>query len=240
MEDAPSFLSRFSSQQKRYIAYIQAGLFNQLKRGNVVYHGFSCHFFVKEISQVLEVLIIAGMEERIKILRDREKISTAESLSRIKKIDEQRKKWSRKLYGMDPWDPNLYDLVIRIDKVTMDDAVDAICRFAALEQFQTTPQSLRTMDDMALAAQVNIFLLDLKADIEVCINQGFVTLVTKSPVGEDSELLKKMRPMLKKIPEIKGIKVTTEREPEHRDVCLPAPESKSTKDTISAYFTELG
>jgi cytidylate kinase len=240
LEDAPSFLSRFSNQQKRYIAYIQAALLDYLKRDNVVYHGFSSHFFVKDISQILEVLVIAEMDERIKIIKEREKISTKECLKRLKSLDEQRRKWGRKLYGMDSWDPRLYDLVIRVDKINIDEAVEAVCRFAALKQFQTTPESLSTMADMALASQVNLFLVNLKANIEVCINQGFVTLVTESPVGEDSELMKKMRQMVNKIPDIKGVKVTSIRTPEDRDVCLPAPETKSTRNTIPTYFTELG
>jgi hypothetical protein len=65
---------RFAHGKERYITYIRVALFNQLRKDNVVYHGFVYHFFVEDIPRVLNVRIISGMEDRIEIVMERANI----------------------------------------------------------------------------------------------------------------------------------------------------------------------
>ena len=122
----PSFLDRFTLEKEKYIAYIQAALLKYLLKDNVVYHGFGGQFFVKNIPHVLKVRINAEIEDRVNILKEREGTASKEAVRRIRGIDKQRKKWSKYLYGIDAWDSSLYDLVIQIGKIKVDDAVDII------------------------------------------------------------------------------------------------------------------
>ena len=153
ISESPSILERYTFGREKYIAYIQAAILEHLRKDNVVYHGFAGHFFVKDIPHVLKVRIIADMEKRIKCMMDREDVSSKEAASMVKQVDKDRRKWSRKLYGMDTWDSTLYDLVINIEKITVDDAVDAICNMVKLKPFQTTPDSQSQMDELALEAR---------------------------------------------------------------------------------------
>jgi cytidylate kinase len=240
IEDAPSFLDRFTHGKEKYIAYIQAALLNHLKRDNVVYHGFACNFFVKDIPQVLKVRIILGLADRVEDVMERYTVPGKEALRLIGKVDEQRRKWSQRLYGYDPSDPSLYDLVLHIDKLTVPDAVATICQIARLEQFQTTSELKKTMEDLALAAQVRTFLVDVKPGVEVCINNGFVSLMTDAPLAEKSELVKRMGEIVKRVPGVTGIKVMTEEHPEDMDACVSEPRVDLAKDVRPTYFTELG
>jgi cytidylate kinase len=206
-EDAPSILDRFTHGKKKYIAYTQAALLKYLTKDNLVYHGFAGHYFVQDISHVLKVLIIAGLEYRITTVMERNKISRKEASRFIKKIDEQRKKWGQKLYGIDPWDPSAYHLVLNIDKITIEDAVDTICRISGLKQFQTTPESKSAMDDLALTVEVRNFLIDVKPSVEVHIENKFVYLKPDVPLSQESEIVNKMGEIMKTIPDIKGIQV---------------------------------
>jgi cytidylate kinase len=240
IEDAPSFLDRFTRGKERYIAYIQAALLNHLKRDNVVYHGFACHFFVKDIPQVLKIRIILGIADRVEDVMERYKVSRREALRLIKKVDEQRRKWSQRLYGYDPSNPSLYDLVLHVDKLTVQDAVATICQIAGLEQFQTTPELKKTLEDLALAARVRTFLADVKPRVEVCTDNGFVSLRTVAPLAENSELVKRMGEVVKSVPGVTGIKVMTGERPDDMDVCLSEPRFDPAKDIRPTYFTELG
>lgn len=206
-EDAPSILDRFTHGKKKYIAYTQAAFLKYLTKDNVVYHGFAGHYFVQDISHVLKVLIIAGPEYRISTVMERDKVSRKEASRFIKKIDEQRRKWGQKLYGIDPWDPSAYDLVLNIDKITIEDAVDTICRISGLMQFQTTPESKRAMDDLALTVKVRNFLIDVKPSVDVHIENKFVYLKPDVPLTQESEIVNKMGEIMKTIPDIKGIQV---------------------------------
>jgi cytidylate kinase len=238
-EDAPTILDRFTRETKKYIAYTQATLLKHLSKDNVVYHGFSGHYFVEGISHVLKVLIIAKMEYRISSVIQRDKISKKEALGFIRKVDEQRKKWGQRLYGIEPWNPKLYDLVLHIDKITVEDAVDTICRIARLEQFQTTPESKKAMDDLALAVQVRNLLIDVKPSVEVLVENKFVYLKTDVPLSQESEVVSKMGEFIKAIPEIKGIKVVSEKPSYDRFGYDARPKAKSIEEKTPTFFGEL-
>ena len=148
-EDAPSFLEKYTFGREKYIKYIKAAILNELAKGNTIYHGFAGHFFVSDISHVLKVRIIAEMEERIAYMMKRENVSKEDAGQLVKKVDEERTKWSLKLYGIDTWDSRLYDLVINIGKVTIDHAVDLVCQTVQLKAFQPTTKSQKQIEKLA-------------------------------------------------------------------------------------------
>ena len=151
-DDAPSFLEKYTFGREKYIKYIKAAILNHLAKDNIVYHGFAGHFFVSDIPHVLKVRIIADMSERIKYMMKREKVSKEDAAQLINKVDEERSKWSLKLYGIDTWDCRLYDLIINIGKVTIDDAVDLVCKTVKSKAFQPTIKSKKLIEKLALAA----------------------------------------------------------------------------------------
>ena len=207
LHDAPSVLSRFAGDKKRYIAFIRAALLRHFKQDNIVYHGLAGHFFVKGISHVLKVRIIADMEDRVQAEMERESISRKEACRILKKDDEERRKWSRTLYGIDPQDPSLYDLVIHIRKNTVDDAVDIICHNAGLEDFQTTPASKTAIEDLALAAEVKAIFWKLGHHVEASSQCGTVHVKTQAPVAQERTLCHDLESISRKIPGIKDLKV---------------------------------
>ena len=116
IHDAPSILDRVVYGKDKYVAYIQKAILQHLQKDNVVYHGLAGHFFVKDISHVLKVRILAEMEDRVRLEMARHGISEKEARRVLEHDDEERKKWSQHLYGIDTGDPRLYDLVIHIKK----------------------------------------------------------------------------------------------------------------------------
>ncbi|MHC4471479.1 MAG: cytidylate kinase-like family protein [Planctomycetota bacterium] len=153
LHDAPSVLERITHGRERYIAFIQQAFLEYVQRDNVVYHGLAGHFFLAGVSHVLKVRITADIQDRVSHEMEQEGIPEAEALRIIKKDDQERRRWSLALYGIDTFDPSLYDLVIHIRKMTEEDAVDLICRTVSLPQFETTPESLGALEELVLAAR---------------------------------------------------------------------------------------
>jgi cytidylate kinase len=175
IRDAPSILGRFTYGKERYISYIQAALLNRMQKDHIVYHGLAGHFFLKNISHVLKVRIIADLEDRIANKRKLEPHLSRDATQRLlKKDDEERVKWSQHLYGIDSRDSSLYDLVIHIKILTVEDAVNIICDTARLERFQTTPESRQAMNDLVTAASVKAALVQSIPDVNVSCSQGKV------------------------------------------------------------------
>lgn len=188
IHDSPSILGRFAYGKEKYIAYIQAALLRHFKENNIVYCGLAGHFFVSGISHVLKVRILADFQDRVKLEMAREGISDRQAAAILKHDDDERRKWSNHLYGIDTWDPSLYDLVIHIRKINIDHAVDIICNTAKLEEFAPTTESQNSIENLALAAEVKAAIIDLKPDINVTALDGNI-LIRTTIVGSRGEKL---------------------------------------------------
>jgi len=193
IHDAPSLLERFSNGPSRYVTYIEAALLRFFKEDNVVYHGLAGHFFVQGVGHALKVRITADLQDRVHLEMEREKIAENEARHVILKDDEQRRRWSRSLYGIDTSDPSLYDLGVHIRHLRVEDAVEIICHTVGLERFRPTAASRQALTDLALAAEVKAVLTDRVADLEVRTFGGQVRIQAKIGSGgsdDESEELK--------------------------------------------------
>jgi cytidylate kinase len=156
IQDAPSILDRLTRQKEKYVAYIRAALLKHVQKDNVVYHGLFGHFFLQDIPHVLKVRIVGDLEARVADEVKREGISAEIAREIIMRDDEERRKWALYLYGADAWDATLYDLVIHLKTITVDDAVDIISQVAKLPGFQTTPESQQAIDNLVEAARMEM------------------------------------------------------------------------------------
>ncbi|MGA7964759.1 MAG: cytidylate kinase-like family protein, partial [Gammaproteobacteria bacterium] len=158
IHDAPSILERLGHGQLSFVAYYQSALTHSVQKDNIVYHGLAGHLLLPGVPHVLKVRIIADLADRVASTMKREGLPAREAKMLIQRDDQERRKWTQTLYGVDPWDSSLYDLVFHIRRITLGNTVDFICRAASLEQFQTTSKSQQKMDDLALASQVKAAL----------------------------------------------------------------------------------
>lgn len=155
IEDAPSVLERFTRGRERYLAYVRAALLKRVQRDDVVYDGFAGHLLLRDVPSVLKVRIIADEEGRIREVVKRDGVSEDEARERIARADDERWKWSHRLYQVDPWDVRLYDIVLQIGPMTVDDAVGTIKLAAELPAFQTTPEVKKTLEELAASAEAD-------------------------------------------------------------------------------------
>jgi cytidylate kinase len=156
IQDAPSILDRLTRQKEKYVAYIRAALLKHVQKDNVVYHGLFGHFFLQDIPHVLKVRIVGDLEARVADEVKREGISAEKAREIIMRDDEERRKWALYLYGADAWDATLYDLVLHLKAITVDDAVNVISYVAQLPGFQTTPESQQAIDNLVEAARMEM------------------------------------------------------------------------------------
>ena len=207
IHDAPSFFHNLSHKKEKYISFIQAEILEHFRKDNIVYHGLAGHFFIKGISHVLKVRIIADLEDRVRLEMDREGISREEALHVLQKDDEERVKWSKALYGIDTRKASLYDLIIHIHKLSVNDAVDLICNAVRLEQYQTTPKSQRAIDDLALAAQMKAALMGVRTGLQVSAEHGIVFVKAEAPIIHEPVLVKRIQEISKIIPGVKETRI---------------------------------
>ena len=141
IHDAASVLERFTHGKERYISYIHASLLQHARKDNIVYHGLAGQFLLSDIPHVLKVRIIADMQDRVNEEMRRENISAEKALYILNKDDSERRKWGLQVYEIDTWDSRLYDIVLHIGKLTIEDAVELLFETVQKPIFQTTPES---------------------------------------------------------------------------------------------------
>jgi cytidylate kinase len=176
LHDAPSVLDRFSHGRERYMSYFRAAFLNHMVKDNIIYHGLSGHFFLQGIAHAVKVRIIANMEDRIKEEMKRENSSAEEARYLLKKDDDERRKWGMSLYGKDTWNCSLYDLVLRIDIMTVEDVVGVLEGITQQGRFNATPESTAILKEHALLANVHAKIVNIAPRATVSIKDGVVTL----------------------------------------------------------------
>jgi cytidylate kinase len=193
IHDAPGILNRLNHKSEKYIAFIKSALLNRLKDDNIVYHGLAGHFFVKDVPHALKVRVLSDMEDRVRLEMERKGIDENQASRMLEKDDNQRREWSQELYGIDTADPFLYDLVVHIKQVTVDDAVDMICDTVSKEHFKTTPESQRQIENLALSAAIHKALIDVEPDIKVCVDNHTAYIETEAAIGAEESLVEDVR-----------------------------------------------
>jgi len=207
LHDAPSILDRFTYGKEKYRAYIEKALLERVSQDNVVYHGWAGHFFLRDLSHVLKVRILADVEDRVRLVMDREKVSPDEALAILKKDDLERRKWSLALYGIDTADPGLYDLVLHIQKLTVDDAVDLICQSVSKPQFQTTPRSKQELENLILAARLKAALVSSLPSISVTARDGTAFVDVLGDLSRQEEITDQIKEIARKIEGVQEVRV---------------------------------
>ncbi len=170
LEKAPSFLERFRHKRYVYLAVIQASLAEEVRNGKVVYHGHAGHLLLKGVTPVFRVRVIAPLELRISMAQQRLGLKREEIIAYIWKVDQERKKWAKFLYGIDWVDASLYDLVINLEYIELDHAPEIIIHTAKTQKcFDFDARRQQAMDNLARASRVraDIALNAPTADLEL-------------------------------------------------------------------------
>ena len=161
IDNAPSIFDHIKGGKRRYVAFIRQAFLEYIQKDNVVYHGFAGHFFTRDIPNILKVRVIANIQFRVKVVMERENVSEDEARKILYEIDSERRKWSTYLYGIDTNTTELYDVVIQIDCLKVDGAVDFICDLARRPCFQTTALSQQRLKELLESAREYSSSLDV-------------------------------------------------------------------------------
>jgi cytidylate kinase len=207
LHDSPSVLERFTYGKERYLAFITSTLLHHAQKDNMVYHGLAGHFILRGIKHMLNVRILADIEDRVRLEMERENLAYEEALRVIRKDDDERRQWSLKVFGIDTWDASLYDLVIYIGKLSADDAVDIICRAVQSQRFGTTTESQKAVEDLALAARVKAELVNLVPGATVSAREGTIYVDARATLTQESQIADEIRALVQEIPGVKEVKV---------------------------------
>jgi cytidylate kinase len=190
MEKRPSFWQRVVGGRSSHLAFVRATLCERAQADNLVYHGLAGHLLLPGIAHVIRVRVIADVDYRVKVARQQQGLGHAEALAYIEKVDRERRQWVRFLFDVEWDDPHLYDVVLNLSRMSLGAAGETAARLAEQDEFKATADSLRAMQNLALASRVRAKLAaDSRTrdiDLEVLADGGIVTIAghTNAPAAD--------------------------------------------------------
>jgi cytidylate kinase len=204
----PSFWDRFRHKKYIYLTLIQAALAEEVRQGKAVYHGNAGHLLLRGVTHVLRVRIIAPMTFRLATVKERFKLSEAEAVTYIQRMDTDRRKWTQYLYGVEWGDPALYDIVLNLEVMDPKIGCDVIAAAARQPCFDETPQSQAAMDNLVLASRVRAHLVMTPStsglEVDVTAKDGSVSVKGRVPARGQIE---EVRQIVSKVPGVTDVQL---------------------------------
>jgi cytidylate kinase len=200
---------RLALERDHYLAFTTAYLCDRALEGGVVYHGRTGHFLLPGVTHVLKVRVIADEEFRIEAVMRDLNLDRAKARRYIIDVDQDRRRWVRSMYGVS-WDEAAnYDIVLNLAHVSVENAATTLMQMAQLPDFQTTPASLRSMEDLRLAAKARLLIARDErthaASVKVRADRGVVN-VTYLP--HDAKVAGVLPEVCRSLPGLKDIRIT--------------------------------
>jgi hypothetical protein len=163
---------RFNHKRYVYLALIEAVLFERVCGGRAIYHGLAGHILLRKAPGVLRLRVIAPLEARVLTAERQLNLSRRAAEAHIAKLDSDRRNWARFLHGVDWSDPTLYDLVINLEHMRVEEAGAVVAALLEQPGFASLPEHRVTLENLALAARVraalalNPFTSNLEVEVE--------------------------------------------------------------------------
>lgn len=160
-EKAPSLFRRFFSQKPTVdLERLSSVVYELARRGNAVFLGRGSQILLRSFNCSLNVRVTASRETRIRnlVARGYHEEAAAAALDRS---DHERGAFIRFAFGVD-WDtPELYDIVLNMDKLTVELAVNTVINLASSEAIQAcSVDALRSIECMALLHRAEAAILE--------------------------------------------------------------------------------
>jgi cytidylate kinase len=160
-ERAPSLFQRFFSQKPEVdLDRLHSVMYELASRGNAVFLGRGSHMLLRSLKCALHIRVTASLEKRTEILVGRGWPREA-AIRAIEKSDHERGAFIKFAFKVD-WDnPELYDLVLNMDNLTIDLAVDTVLHIAGSEEIKArSVDVMKSLGMMGLARRAEAALIE--------------------------------------------------------------------------------
>jgi CheY-like chemotaxis protein/cytidylate kinase len=206
-----SLFNKFTHEKEASISYLRLALANLMTQDNLIISGFAAHLIPTTISHLLRVALIADMDYRLAVAAETEGLDKKEALKRLRNHDENCAAWVDFLYhhSVQCWDPKRYDLFIPMHKTTVEQASALIQENILKDVLRTTAASRQAVDDVKLAAQVEVTLAEEGHHVAVSARNSAVTLSIYKRAQLPSRLEDELRSIASRVYGVESVAVKT-------------------------------
>ncbi|PTN32051.1 response regulator [Desulfonatronum sp. SC1] len=178
----------FAVEKRRHLTMVRRTLADKLvdlALDKVLCSGFLAHLVPRSVNHVFHVCLIADFGFRVERAMADLGLSMDLARERVTGDDRVRAVWTGELLRKEPWDHTLYDLVLPMDRKSVEEAAAAIVEHSRKDLLQPDDLSRKALTDFQLQAAVELALAEeghtaqVKAvgdRIELLITQNVIML----------------------------------------------------------------
>ncbi len=185
MERGPGLWDRLTLERRVYVVAVQAALAEQIEKGDLVYHGLAGHMLLRGLPAVLRLRLIAPLEVRLQAVMERQGLTREAAEHCIHDIDANRVRWTKFMYGVDLREPQLYDLVINLERMSLPTACAIVVEAARRPEYLINDSVRASLASFSLACRVKVALATHPAsrglDLDVTATGNVVTIAGEVP-----------------------------------------------------------
>lgn len=213
-----SIFNSFTFEKERAIAYLRLALATLLQENDCLINGYTGLLIPPSLSHVLRVCLVADSHSRVQRASDTQSLDPESAYTLINEKDQNQSSWSQSVLNTQgPWQPELHDMVIPMDKTPVTQAAALITEYLTKEALQPTPESRQAATDFLLAARVETRLLDAGHHVGVEASNGRVTLITSRQVLMGNRLEEELRQIVTPVPGVLDVETRTENRPKEEE-----------------------
>jgi CheY-like chemotaxis protein len=201
-----SVFNKFTLEKERSLAYIKLAVADLITTDNALITCFSGQLIPRSVSHILRVCLIAPKKYQISAAAEQQGLSEKDAARLVQRRAEDCSFWINTLFSnSDPWDPTLYDIVIPVDKMPVQDAAALIADNAGKDIIQPTADSKQALEDFRLAAETEAALVREGHTVAVSAKNGAITLTINKHVLRLNRLQEELKSIAEPIDGVKSV-----------------------------------
>lgn len=208
-EKSPALLERFFSEKpKIYLDRLQSVVFEVAKKGNAVFFGRGSQLMLHSFDCAFHVLVTGSFEKRIQRLMEEKKMEREVAEKIITRSDHDKRGFLRFAFDEDWLNPQLYDLILNTDKLSIDSAVKMVNDAAKSDEIKTCGlESVKSLGKLSLHRKVEAAFLEAGiTNANLFITVEDMNSVRLYGIVHSSEEKEEVEKVVKRIKEVAGIK----------------------------------
>lgn len=203
-----SVFNKYTHEKERAMAYLRLALAEIISGHNLLLAGYLGHLVPRDITHILRVCLIADIKFRLSVANREQGLNEKEATKLIATLDNERSHWTSTVAQTDdPWSASLYDMVIPMDKTSVQEAAVLVEEYLKKDVVQPTATSEQAVKDFQLSARAAVSLINEGHDVSVAAKNGDVAITINKHVLMLSRLVDEIRSIVDKVPGVKSVNV---------------------------------
>ena len=161
-EKGPTVLEKFFSERpKIYLNRLQSVIYEVARKGDAVFFGRGSQLLLHSFDCAFHILVTGSVEKRIERVMEEKHMDREVAEKMVDRSDHDKRGFFRFAFDEDWLNPQLYDLLLNTDKLSIDSAVKMIVDAAKSDEIKTCGRdSIRLLGKLSLDRKVGSALLE--------------------------------------------------------------------------------